>query len=92
MAATANVYHIRTVNDVQNLPLRKNTKNLVKDIALVDFEKCRQQGIDAPEKEQKEFVLISIGTGQDYSYLKKEDYIGSVIAYVWHYFLVDKRD
>jgi len=51
---------------------------------------------NAPEKEKKEFALVFIGTEHDYSYLKQEDYIGSVIAYrgayVWRYFLVDKRD
>lgn len=52
---------------------------------------------DYTERENNEFVLVTIGTGHDWGdALKREEYIGSLVVaegvFVWHYFLVDKAE
>ena len=47
------------------------------------------------EEENKEFELVTIGTGHNWcDWLKREEYIGSLVVaegiFVWHYFLLEK--
>lgn len=47
------------------------------------------------DQEDKEFVILSIGTGHNVPEMKLEEYIGTALvfndAFVWHYFITDMK-
>ena len=47
------------------------------------------------EKDKKEFLIVSIGTGHNWGdTLHRDEYLGSLVSgmYVWHYFIVEEEE